>query len=339
MAQRTLRTLSPRLGARGLAALTFVGGLSVSTEAWAWTPALLEADASDGAALGRETFPVPDALRSAVQFWRDLFTRHTSDRVVVHDRESMDVVWRVIELPKDEAGLVAEARVDKVVRAEVDAVRARLQRLASDPTPADDDDRVLLALVGGDAVRLDGAWLRLRTQRGVADHFRAGLARSRQWSEGMRGVLAAEGVPPEIAVLPFVESMFNPVARSYCGAAGLWQLMPATARGLGLKVKKGGADERYDVLKATRAAARLLKRSYQSLGSWPLALTAYNHGPNGVRRAVEKVGSTDLIVLIDKYEQGTWGFASKNFYAEFLAALSVLSEPEGESVAASSVRE
>ena len=68
----------------------------------------------------------------------------------------------------------------------------------------------------------------------------------------------------------------------------------------------------------------MLRANYRMLGTWPLAITAYNHGPNGVRRAVQLVGSTDLVYLIDNYQRSTWGFASKNFYAEFLAALAIV---------------
>ena len=61
------------------------------------------------------------------------------------------------------------------------------------------------------------------------------------------------------------------------------------------------------------------------LGSWPLAITAYNHGCNGLRRAIALVGSADLPYLIANYQRSTWGFASKNFYAEFLAVLHIVS--------------
>ena len=62
-------------------------------------------------------------------------------------------------------------------------------------------------------------------------------------------------------------------------------------------------DERLDVIKATRAAARILRQNYRMLGSWPLALTAYNYGPYGLKRAVEHAGTHDLIALIDTYDE------------------------------------
>ncbi len=274
----------------------------------------------------RTAFPVPDALRSAVQFWEEIFVRHARDTVVLHDREDMGVVWQVVELPKDETGAVIEAQVDDYLLTISDELRRRLKRLAF-ASPRDHEDHILLALAGGDESLIRGAWQRVRAQRGVADAFRDGLTRARELFPTLALILQEEGVPPEIVALPFVESMYNPLAHSSAGARGLWQLMPATARGLGLRVD-GEHDERTDTERATRAAARILYKNYQMLGSWPLAITAYNHGPYGVRRAVRAVGTTDLVELIERYQKSTWGFASKNFYAEFLAAVHVLAHDD-----------
>ncbi|MGE4607587.1 MAG: LysM peptidoglycan-binding domain-containing protein, partial [Myxococcota bacterium] len=74
---------------------------------------------------------------------------------------------------------------------------------------------------------------------------------------------------------------------------------------------------------ASEGAARLLRSNYDVLGSWPLAITAYNHGVGGMKRAVRKLGTKDIGVIIRKYNSRTFGFASRNFYAEFLSALDV----------------
>ena len=291
----------------------------------AWPLTTLDAD---GVANPRDAFPKPEGLGSAVEFWSDLFLRHGNDHVVIHDRENMDVVWQVLEIPKDPVtGVVDERLANRMTKDATENLRRRLKRLELDPTPLDAQDKALLAIAdGSEAVGvLQGSYGRLRSQRGVADQFRAGMARCQTWLRDIQQILHEEGVPEEIAALPFVESMFNPKARSSVGAAGVWQLMPATARGLGLHVSRKD-DDRTNVLKATRAAARMLRKNYEMLGSWPLAITAYNHGPNGVRRAVNLVGSTDLSYLIDNYQRSTWGFASKNFYAEFLAALKAVND-------------
>ena len=169
---------------------------------------------------------------------------------------------------------------------------------------------------------LQTASKRVRAQRGVAHELKAGRKRAKPWLRKVRAELALEGLPQEIALMTFVESMFNTKAYSSAGAAGIWQLMPATARELGLKVRRK-QDERMDVLKATKAAAKLLKRNYKMLQSWPLAVTGYNHGAYGVKRAIRKVGSRKLEDLIENYKKRSWGFASKNFYAELIAMIRI----------------
>jgi membrane-bound lytic murein transglycosylase D len=82
-------------------------------------------------------------------------------------------------------------------------------------------------------------------------------------------------------------------------------------------------DERRDPLESTRAAASYLKAAYELLGDWPLAITSYNFGQAGMARAVAEVGSDNLVDLIDKYKHPYWGFAPKQFYAEFLAAVEI----------------
>jgi len=170
-----------------------------------------------------------------------------------------------------------------------------------------------------------GAAHRVRFQLGQSDRFREGLVRSGQWRSHILRVLADMDLPQELVVLPHVESSFNPSAYSKAAAAGMWQFMPATARQY-MRVDHV-IDERMDPFIATEGAAKLLKANYKSTGTWPLALTGYNHGAGGMRRAAETLGTTDIDVIVQKYKGTAFGFASRNFYASFLAALAIDSNP------------
>ena len=105
-----------------------------------------------------------------------------------------------------------------------------------------------------------------------------------------REVFARYGVPEELIPLCVVESAVSREAISPAGAVGLWQLMPDTARKYGLRVDRE-EDDRYSIEKSTEAAARLLRDLKNTLGSWPLAVMAYNCGAGRVRKAVIQEGS------------------------------------------------
>ena len=105
-------------------------------------------------------------------------------------------------------------------------------------------------------------------------------------------ILIANGLPVELKYLSVIESHLSSNLTSWAGAVGPWQLMPAEATRLGLKLNPN--DERTDYHKSTQAAATILKELYAKYGDWLLVVAAYNGGAGRVSRAIEKVGSKDF---------------------------------------------
>lgn len=162
----------------------------------------------------------------------------------------------------------------------------------------------------------------VRLQMGLKDRMRKAFYISGKYLPQMEEIFKNEKLPIELTRLVFVESSFNVFAQSKVGASGLWQIMPFVARPKGYITSN--YDKRNHPIYATKLAAQILKQNHRSLKSWPLAVTAYNHGLTGVKRMVQRNGSRKIEDLVaSKKVTRTWGFASKNFYACFLAVLEV----------------
>lgn len=131
---------------------------------------------------------------------------------------------------------------------------------------------------------------------GNDEAVRRAVSRVTQLKPALAPILQEEGVPGEIAVLVLVESGGQPTALSPRGARGIWQFMPDTARRFGLTVNSE-TDDRLDVPKSTRAAARYLRDLRAQFGDWSLALAAYNAGATVVQKAVLRSGSKDFAFL------------------------------------------
>jgi len=120
-----------------------------------------------------------------------------------------------------------------------------------------------------------------------------GLDRAGRYNTVIRRVLREEGVPQDLIYLAQAESAFSPTAVSRAGARGIWQFMPFRGQEYDLD-RSYWVDERSDPEKATRAAARHMRDLYDMFGDWYLVMAAYNCGPMGVVRAVERTGYADF---------------------------------------------
>jgi membrane-bound lytic murein transglycosylase D len=162
---------------------------------------------------------------------------------------------------------------------------------------------------------------KVRVITGIRSKFLEGLKRDAKYRKDVEYQIKKLGLPIELSALPHVESSYNPRARSKVGAVGLWQVMPGTARMLGFNPKN-----LFSPSYNTKVGLAVLVDAFSKLGSWPLAITAYNHGVNGVSRAVKETGSTDICKIMSEYDGPRFGVSSKNFYASFLAVLRILKD-------------
>ncbi len=264
-----------------------------------------------------EPFPLYPIMKPNVEFWKKVYTKYSTEQGIIHDSENLDVIYEVIRLKKREQPGATRTNRYRIKNAK-SKYKKILSQLAKNPSIPSPEARRVAALFGPNASRRTyrKSMNDIRCQVGQNNRFREGLIRSGAYLDEIRGILRSYGVPVDLAYLPHVESSFNPKAYSKFGAAGIWQFTRST----GKRFMKVGytLDERRDPIRATHAAARLLKENYEKLGTWPLAITAYNHGAAGMSRAKKKKGSYPAI--FKGYKSRLFRFASRNFYSEFLAA-------------------
>ena len=269
---------------------------------------------------GEELFPVPAGLQPDVDFWLSIFTQYNTREGVLHDNRYLGVVYEKVALPEN----VSRRQRQRIADQRRQHYKGILQSLAGGKREnLTADEARVLKLWPADVTNeeLAAAAGRIRLQLGLSDRFQEGLKRAGRWRDHVNAEFTRLGVPIELAALPHVESSYNPDARSHVGASGIWQFTRSTGRRF-MQIDHV-LDERNDPFLATTAAAKLLAYNYSIAGNWPMAITAYNSGLAGARRAMRQFGDNAYGEILRKYNGRTFGFASRNFYVAFLAAKEV----------------
>ena len=231
------------------------------------------------------------------------------------------------------------------------AVTAKLPTL--DVAPLLKTDKLLLKTASDDGFKEADVWSRIRTGYAIPDINNQLVAKHTTWyttrpddiarttARASRYIfhvvqeLEKRGMPTELALLPIIESGFNPQAFSSASAAGMWQFVPATGRDFNLK-QNMFKDERRGVLASTDAALTYLQRLYDMFGDWQLALAAYNWGEGSVQRAIKKnqaMGKpTDFESLAELMPAET-----RNYVPKLQAVKNIIANPGQYGVALASV--
>ncbi|ETR71140.1 MAG: membrane-bound lytic murein transglycosylase D [Candidatus Magnetoglobus multicellularis str. Araruama] len=264
-------------------------------------------------------FPIPPFLADNVLFWKKVYTDVSIEDGLIHDREYPLIIYQRITVG---------SRWGKKLDTYVDTYKKRianvLRKIPTKPPQKRSPEENHFAAMFQEYSSIKDipqAIGRIRFQRGLRESFLKGLEQSGMYIDEIFSMIKRQHLPLRLAYLPHVESSFNIKAVSKAGAVGLWQFMTATGKRY-LDIDRH-IDERLDPILSSEAALKLLKQNYSELKSWPLAITAYNYGLGGIKRAVRQTGSTDIEVIIRKHKSRSFQFASKNFYSCFLAACEI----------------
>lgn len=263
------------------------------------------------------SFPNLGCLKENVDFWKRVYAEVDTNEALIHDRDDLDKVYAMVRLGGSESQRRQSIRMLNEHYRTV--IRSLANKIDSPKTWNQTERSVAKFFKPSELTRsrLLQASESVRVQQGLKSRFNSGVQRSLRYLPTIKSIIKDQKLPLDIAYLPHVESSFVNQAKSKVGAVGLWQLMPSTMK---LLMGRAAVEKRTEPHTATVAATKLLKQNYRATGSWPLALTAYNHGLNGVLRAVRSTNSNDLCKIIERYNSPSFRFASSNFYAQFLAA-------------------
>jgi membrane-bound lytic murein transglycosylase D len=280
-------------------------------------------------------FKISKGLKNRVSFWFDVYSQYDSNHRIIHHATYPWIIYKIVDVSPIINAKVPSRRwmrnekADKFVKNESTNIKLALltlsrKGLGGSFSKLNEYEKIVMealeGLPGSKKEKIKFASNNVRVQTGQKNFFKDGLEVSPKYLPAMEEIFKRNKVPVELTRIPFVESSFNKNAVSKVGASGMWQFMDYTGRKF--MIVNNHIDERHSPFKAAEAAAKLFKENHMILHkSWPLAITAWNHGPTGIRKAMKEAHTRDLSEIIQNYRSKQFDFASSNFYSEFLAAL------------------
>lgn len=272
-------------------------------------------------AQSQQQFPTDLKIEQLKSFWVTIFTQYTDEYTLIHDSENTELVYSVVE-HKGNEHFQRQRKVNKSIKKVQIQLQSIVRKNFKKLNTQEQEILALIATENRNKKMLKKYIANIRGQQGMSNRFKDGLVRSNRFLKQIKEILTSYELPEELAYLPHVESSFNYFATSKVGAAGIWQLMPRTATSYRLKINSS-TDERLDPIKSTEVAIKLLRDNYRIVKSWPLAITAYNHGTKNIRKTILTLKSYDPLLVLDSINRSSFQFASRNFYPSYLAAVEV----------------
>lgn len=257
---------------------------------------------------------IPTELQSDVSFWIRIYSSVSRQRGLLHDSENLNIIYYETSDNRIEIDNYRKKTIEDL----------NLLAESTDRSNLNNQQIRILESWGENTEKSEfrKAAQRIRWQRGQSENFLYGLERSRIYKAYGEKIANQKSLPNSLLLLPHLESSFNATAVSSANAVGMWQFTRSTGKDY-MQIDNI-IDERLDPYISTRAGLTLLKDYFEILESWPLAITAYNHGITGVRAAVKELGTKSITEILRNYKGPRFGFASRNFYPQFLAVSSIV---------------
>lgn len=289
----------------------------------------------------KDEFAITPYFKDSVRFWFYIYTQFSSSSSIIHDKTNLKIIYKVLnfdDLNKSNLNRFVKSNLQSKLSLEHSIkVKKILQSLGSKTRNFNGGELRLINNLKKVGVIIPKKLYNrklffrnlsknIRVQTGQKNMIYQGILNSTPYTAHIFKLFDVYKLPHELLAIPFLESSFNISARSKVGAAGVWQIMPFIGRLLMPKVSKG-IDYRYNPYISTIAASYLLRENKMILKRWDLAITAYNSGTKHLVRAkrqFKNVKDISLEYILKNYKHPHIGFASKNFYSEFLALVHVL---------------
>ena len=285
-------------------------------------------------------FKASEYFTPSSYFWFTVYTQYTSQQVMLHDKNNLAIVYEVLDFThiyQTELNIYTKSNLQTFLGRQRSSLLKKIIYNSLVDNCKTDECKIVLGALNRAKVKIPKSIHQkkilakqlisnLRTQTGQRDKVHSGLMRYLPYEHFFKHYMDLFKLPIELVALPFLESSFNYHAHSKVGARGIWQIMPYIGRLL--FPKHPGVDYRSNQFIATIGALHLLKQNKQILKRWDLAVTAYNSGTKHIVNASRKLNinreDLKLETLFEKYNHPHLGFASINFYSEFLALVKVI---------------
>ena len=283
-------------------------------------------------------FTISPYFKKQVLFWAQIYTQFTSDQVLIHDKNNLAIVYDALSYSSITSSKLSNyQRVQKRNAMTLGAVRKIKQSLftlGQTRYPSSQHAQELQKHLIKLNIRVPKTMSRKKFFTKLAQNIRVQTGQRDKIFQGILNVFPFEHfinklfdhfeLPRELLAIAFVESSFNPKVTSRVGARGVWQIMPFIGKKLFPQEK--GIDSRRNVLLSTLGALHLLAQNFQILKRWDLAVTAYHSGTKHLIRAKRKFRKKNITLayILKNYRSLHLGFASKNFFSEFVALVYIL---------------